>query len=108
MVWGEALSFPLYYLQAKGQAESSNKLVLTLLKKKLNSPKGELVKELPIVLCAIQTNLMGSIDKTSFSLVYQAKVVIVTEVTMLTCRANIENSNNNSNTSMDLVLIEEV
>lgn len=57
-----------------------NNLVLTFLKKKLESTKGKWVEELPSLLLAIKTNLKGSTNKTPFSLIYKIEVAIPSEV----------------------------
>ena len=44
-----------WYPQSNGQAEASNKTLLTALKRRLDSAKGKWVEELPRVLCAYRT-----------------------------------------------------
>lgn len=69
-----------YYQQANCQAESSNKLVLNFLKKRLKTTKERWLEKLPSALWAIKTSPRGSTKKTPFSLVYGTKVVILIEI----------------------------
>nr|XP_017245120.1 PREDICTED: uncharacterized protein LOC108216789 [Daucus carota subsp. sativus] len=74
------------YPQANGQAESSNKIIINNLKKRLTSCKGRWAEELPWVLWADRTTPKISTGQTPFSLVYGTEAVIPTEVMMPTAR----------------------
>ncbi|KAD5960505.1 hypothetical protein E3N88_11977 [Mikania micrantha] len=66
--------------QANGQAESSNKIIIHNLKKKLGSKKGKWAEELPFVLWADRTTTKNATDQTPFSLVYGSEAVLPTEM----------------------------
>ena len=54
--WGiKLVTSTLGYPKANGQAESSNKIVMECIKKKLDSKKGRWAEELPLVLWADRT-----------------------------------------------------
>ncbi|XP_070028889.1 uncharacterized protein [Nicotiana sylvestris] len=73
------LSTP-YHPTANGQAESSNKVILNILKKKLEEAKGLWPELLPEVLWAYRTILKTSTGETPYSLVYETDAVIPVEV----------------------------
>ena len=75
--------------QANGQAESSNKIIINNLKKKLGSKKGKWVEELPYVLWADRTTPKNATGQTPFSLVFGAEVVIPTDMVVPTARISI-------------------
>nr|XP_009781101.1 PREDICTED: uncharacterized protein LOC104230061 [Nicotiana sylvestris] len=83
----------LYHPSANGQAESTNKVIIQNLKKKLEADKCKWPEELPCVLWAYQTTAKLSTGETPFSLVYGTKALIpikVGEPTLWFSRANEE------------------
>ena len=58
------------YPQANGQVEAVNKILKTLIKKKLDKSKGAWVDELPTALWAYRTSFRTSTGHTPFSLAY--------------------------------------
>ena len=74
------------YPQSNGQAESSNKIVLDNMKKKLDRRKGKWVEELPLVLWADRTTPKTATGQTPFSLVDGCEAVIPAEVIIPTAR----------------------
>ena len=73
--------------QANGQAESSNKIVVGCLKKKLDAKKGKWVEELPFVLWADRTTPKNSTGQTPYSLVYGCEAVLTLELKIPTARS---------------------
>ncbi|XP_019230863.1 PREDICTED: uncharacterized protein LOC109211746 [Nicotiana attenuata] len=73
------LSTP-YHPVGNGQAESSNKSILNIMKKKLENAKGLWPDLLPKVLWAYRTTPKTSIGETTYSLVYGTDAVILIEV----------------------------
>ncbi|XP_019254978.1 PREDICTED: uncharacterized protein LOC109233548 [Nicotiana attenuata] len=73
------LSTP-YHPAANGQAESSNKTILNILKKKLEEAKGLWPELLPEVLWAYRTTPKSSTRETPYSLVYETDAVIPVEI----------------------------
>ena len=69
-----------WYPQRNGQAEASNKTLLTSLKRRLDSAKGKWVEELPRVLWAYRTTTRKPTDISPFALTYGMEAVIPTEV----------------------------
>ncbi|XP_075084734.1 uncharacterized protein LOC142167992 [Nicotiana tabacum] len=61
-----------YHPIANGQAESTNKVIIQNLKKRLEVAKGNWPEELPRVLWANRTTAKSSTGETPFSLVYGA------------------------------------
>ena len=70
------------YPQSNGQAEAVNKTILSGLKKRLDSAKGNWAEELPNVLWAYRTTPCRSTRETLFSLTFGAKMVIPVEVNL--------------------------
>ena len=70
------------YPQSNGQAEAVNKTILSGLKKRLDSAKGNWAEELPNVLWTYRTTPCRSTRETLFSLTFRAKVVIPVEVNL--------------------------
>ncbi|XP_074318571.1 uncharacterized protein LOC141655387 [Silene latifolia] len=66
--------------QSNGQAESSNKIVMNNLKRRLEEIGANWADELPFVLWSDRTTPKVGIGQTSFSLVYGAEAVIPSEV----------------------------
>ncbi|XP_070004361.1 uncharacterized protein [Nicotiana sylvestris] len=86
--WVEAGSFKQikritstpYHSVGNGQAESTNKVIINNLKKRLEESKGNCPELLPGVLWAYHTTTKTSTDETSFSLVYGAEALIPVEI----------------------------
>ncbi|XP_070013464.1 uncharacterized protein [Nicotiana sylvestris] len=69
-----------YHPSANGQAESTNKVIIQNLKKRLEAAKGRWPEELPGVLWLYRTIAKSSTGETPFSLVYGADALILVEV----------------------------
>ncbi|XP_070052200.1 uncharacterized protein [Nicotiana tomentosiformis] len=69
-----------YYPAANGQDESTNKVIINNLKKRLLEPKGKWPEVLPGVLWAYRTIAKTSMGETPFSLVYGAEALIPVEI----------------------------
>ena len=82
------------YPQSNGQAEASNKTLLTALKKRLDSAKGKWVEELPGVLWAYRTAARKPTGVSPFALTYEMETVIPTEIGLPTIRATTPESSN--------------
>ncbi|XP_070026060.1 uncharacterized protein [Nicotiana sylvestris] len=63
-----------------GQAESTNKVIINNLKKRLEESKGNWPELLPSVLWAYRTTAKTSTGETPFSLVYGAEALIPMEI----------------------------
>ena len=85
------------YPQCNGQAEATNKTLLSALKKRLKKAKGNWVEELPGVLWAYRTTPGRPIGNTPFALAYGTNVVIPTEVGMPTARTAVQGQRNEGN-----------
>ncbi|KAD6454283.1 hypothetical protein E3N88_08989 [Mikania micrantha] len=95
--------------QANGQAESSNKIIINNLKKKLGSKKGNWAEELPFVLWTDRTTTKNATGQTPFSLVYGSEVVLPTEMVVPTARSSLLNLESNKEIfSEDLDTIDEL
>nr|XP_033517491.1 uncharacterized protein LOC117281751 [Nicotiana tomentosiformis] len=95
-----------YHPSASGQAESTNKVIIQNLKKKLEAAKGKWPEELPGVLWPYLTTAKSSTGETSFSLVYGAEALILLEVGEPTLRyfqANKESNNEAMLINLDLL-----
>ncbi|RVW60680.1 Gag-Pol polyprotein [Vitis vinifera] len=68
------------YPQSNGQAEATNKTLITALKKRLEQAKGKWVEELPGVLWAYRTTPGWPTGNTPFALAYGMDAVIPTEI----------------------------
>ncbi|XP_074283273.1 uncharacterized protein LOC141607826 [Silene latifolia] len=64
------------YPKANGQAESSNKVVISCLKMKLKRKRGRWAEELSLVLWADRTTPKTSTSQTPYSFMYGCEVVI--------------------------------
>ncbi|XP_070057393.1 uncharacterized protein [Nicotiana tomentosiformis] len=85
-----------YHPSAKGQAESTNNVIIQNLKKRLEAVKGKWLEELPGVLWAYRTMAKASTRDTHFSLVYGTEALIPVEVgepTLTYFRPNKETNN---------------
>ncbi|XP_070040608.1 uncharacterized protein [Nicotiana tomentosiformis] len=69
-----------YHPVANGQAESTNKVIINNLKKRLDESKGKWPEVLPGVLWAYRTTAKTSTGETQFSLVYGAEALIPVEI----------------------------
>lgn len=78
------------YPQSNGQAEATNKTLLSALKKRLEKAKGRRVEELPSVLWAYRTTPERPTGNTSFALAYGVDVVIPTKIGMPTTRTAVQ------------------
>jgi hypothetical protein len=75
-----------YYAQAKGQANSSNKVLIKLIKKKVNEYPGRWYEVLSEALWVHRTSKHGAMKVTPFELVYGQEGVLPIEVNFQTCR----------------------
>ncbi|XP_070055156.1 uncharacterized protein [Nicotiana tomentosiformis] len=96
-----------YHPSGNGQAESTNKVIIQNLKKRLEAAKGNWPKELPGVLWAYRTGDKSSTGETPFSLVYGAEALILVEVGEPTIRYSQTNKESNNKAMLvNLQLIE--
>ncbi|XP_074288756.1 uncharacterized protein LOC141613913 [Silene latifolia] len=79
--------------QSNGQAESSNKMVMNNLKRRLEEIGANWADELPFVLWSDRTTPKVALGQTPFSLVYGAEAVIPSEVQVPTHRYVTEERN---------------
>ncbi|XP_070002756.1 uncharacterized protein [Nicotiana sylvestris] len=92
----------------KGQAKSSNKTILNILKKKLEDSKGLWPELLPEVLWAYRTTPKTSTGETPYSLVYATDAVIPVEVGEPSLRYSNESRPSNDKSRLpDLDEVEE-
>jgi hypothetical protein len=75
-----------YYVQANGQAESSNKVLIKLIKKKIEDSPRRWHVVLSEALWAHQTSRHDATKVTSFKLVYEQEVVLPVEINLQSCR----------------------
>ncbi|XP_075097888.1 uncharacterized protein LOC142175207 [Nicotiana tabacum] len=87
-----------------GQAESTNKIIIQNLKKKLEDAKGKWPNELPRVLWAYRTTTKPSTGEIPFSLIYVSEALIPVEVGEPTLR--ISRANEKSNIKALLVKLD--
>ena len=108
--WGIKLTFSTpRYPQANGQAESTNKTLMSSLKKRLKQAKGTWAEELPAVLWGYRTTPRTPTGETPFSLAYGTEAVIPVEVGLPTARSEITNEeSNNKELEHNLDLIDEL
>ncbi|XP_070018238.1 uncharacterized protein [Nicotiana sylvestris] len=101
------LSTP-YHPAGNGQAESSNKTILNILKKKLEDAKGLWPELLPEVLWAYCTMPKTSTGETPYSLVYETDTIIPVEVREPSLRYSNERGPSNDESRLkDLDEVEE-
>nr|CAN73595.1 hypothetical protein VITISV_004697 [Vitis vinifera] len=81
------------YPQSNGQAEATNKTLITALKKRLEQAKGKWVEELPGVLWAYRTTPGRPTGNTPFALAYGMDAVIPTEIGLSTIRTDAAKQN---------------
>lgn len=96
-----------YYPQANGQAESLNKLVLNLPKKRQETTKGRWIEEPSGTLWAVRTSPKGSINETPFSPVYEIEVIISMEITIPIMSLVLTEDQNTLNRAIDIMLAKE-
>ncbi|KAJ9552535.1 hypothetical protein OSB04_016580, partial [Centaurea solstitialis] len=95
------------YPQSNGLAESSNKVIINSIRKRLKGAKGKWVEELPSVLWANRTTPRASTGQTPYSLVYGCEAVLPIEAQMPIAR-NRTFDQNAINLSYDLDALEEL
>ena len=88
--------------------ESSNKTLLTALKKHLHSAKGKWVEELPGVLWAYRTTSRKPTGISSSALTYEMKAMIPIEIRMPTLRTEIPEKANTEAVTKDLDMENEL
>ena len=77
------------YPQSNGQAEATNKAILSIIKKSLEQNKGKWAEELPRILWAYKTTKRSSTRETLFAMVYVTEAVIPTDIGLPTLRSDI-------------------
>jgi hypothetical protein len=82
----KVLNSSLYYAQAKGQVESSNKTLLKIIKKKIDEFPRKCHEVLSEALWAHRTTKHGVTKVTQFKLVYGQEVMLPIEVNLQSCR----------------------
>ena len=100
-------STPLYP-QSNGQAEASNKTLLTALKKWLDSAKGRWVEELAGVLWVYRTTAQKATGVFPFALTYGMEAVILTEIGLPTVRIVMPNPANEESMIRELYTSDEL
>ncbi|XP_075083567.1 uncharacterized protein LOC142167302 [Nicotiana tabacum] len=102
------ITYSPYHPSANRQAESTNKVIIQNLKKKLEDAKGKLLDELSGVLWTYRTMTKSSMGETPFSLVYVSEALIPVEVGEPTLRYSRENEEtNNKELLVKIDLLEE-
>ncbi|XP_063948038.1 uncharacterized protein LOC135152135 [Daucus carota subsp. sativus] len=97
------------YPQANGQAESSNKIIINNLKKRLTTCKGRWAEELPWVLWSDRTTPKVSTGQTPYSLVYGTEAVLPTEVVTPTARYGLQTYDTNKEAlAQDVDTVDEL
>nr|XP_009611301.1 uncharacterized protein LOC104104822 [Nicotiana tomentosiformis] len=95
-----------YHPVENGQAESTNKIIINNLKKRLEKSKGNWPEELPGVLWAYRTTTKIATGETSFSLVYGSEALIPVEIGEPSTRftlATEESNDEELRTNLDLL-----
>ena len=96
------------HFSSPAQVESSNKVILNGIKKRLEEAKGRWVEELPTVLWTFRTTPRSSTGKTPYSLTYGVEAVIPLEVGLPTVRSEeYDQDNNELMLAKDLDLAQE-
>ncbi|XP_075101687.1 uncharacterized protein LOC142177121 [Nicotiana tabacum] len=97
-----------YHSSLNGQADSTNKVIIQNLKKRLVAAKGKWPEELPGVLWAYRTTIKSSMEEAPFSIVYGAEALIPVEVGEPTLRYfRMEEDANNEAWLVKLELLDE-
>ncbi|KAD4586597.1 hypothetical protein E3N88_24198 [Mikania micrantha] len=107
--WGiQMITSTPVHPQANGQAESSNKIIINNLKKKLGSKKGKWAEELSFILWADRITTKNATCQTPFSLVFGYEVVLPTKKIIPTARTSLQTIEaNNEVLSQDIDTIDE-
>ncbi|XP_016164660.1 uncharacterized protein LOC107607199 [Arachis ipaensis] len=95
------------HLQANGQVEAANKVILTGLKRRLQDAKGAWAQELPQILWAYRTTPHSTTGESPFRLAYRMEAMIPVEVEEESPRVILYNEDTNSQTQreeLDLLL----
>lgn len=93
----------------QGFAESTNKIIIGAIKKKLGEQKTKWVKKLPMVEWAYRTTAQTSISETSFSLTYGAQVTSPIKIEALSLWVEyVSPEGNEIRRSIDLDTFDEV
>ena len=96
------------HLQANGQVEVTNRILLKIIKTWLEGAKGIWLDELPSVLWAYQTTVRTPTGKTPFRLTYGVDAVIPVEVGLTTYRVqNYMEDENEEAMCLKLDLVDE-
>ena len=96
------------YPQSNGQAEASNKTLLTALKRRLDSAEGKWVEKLPGVLWAYRTTAWKLTGNSPFTLTYGMEAVILTEIGLPTIRTDTPESGNAESVVRELDASDEL
>ena len=102
------LYFTPRYPQSNGEAEASNKTILTSLKKRLDSAKVKWVDELLGVLWTYRTTARRPIGICPFALTYRIEAIVPTEIGMPTLRADLPKQSNTETMIKDLDTTDEL
>ena len=97
-----------WYPQSKGQVESSNKTLLTYLKKRLHLAKRKWVDELPGVIWAYKTTNRKPTGTSPFALPYGMEAIIPMKIRMPTLRTGIPKEANVEAVTKDLDMTNEL
>ena len=98
-----------YYPQSNGQAETTNKTLLTALKKRLEWVKGKWVDELLEALWTYRTTFRQLIRATLFNLAYRMEVVIPIDIGMSITKTTMQGQrNDNEELERQLDWVDEV
>ena len=98
----------LWYPLSNGKAETSNKTLLTALKRRLHLTKRKWEDELPGVLWAYRTTIQKPTGVSPFVLTYGMEAVIPTKIGVPMLRIEILEKANIETISKDLDLIDEL
>ena len=94
--------------QANGQVEVTNRLLLKIIKTRLEGAKGIWPEELPSVLWAYRTTARMPTGETPFRLTYRSEAVILAEVGLTSYRVhNHDESKNDEAIHLQLDLVDE-
>ena len=101
---------PVYYPQANGMAEATNRVLVNNLKRRLEKEKGGWLEELPKVLWAQRTTRKEATGETPFSLVYGSEAVLPTEAGLPTAKTLVaeHEKRNQQQLAKNLDLVEEM
>ena len=96
------------YTQSNGQAEASNKTLLTALKKQLDSAKGKWVDELLGVLWTYKTTARRPIGISPFALTYGTEAIVPKKIGMPTLLIDLPKESNDETVIKDLDTADEL